>query len=177
MYTVPLSGIVFPWAAVAPIAPIAPIAKTAAVDLTRFTRASCLSGQRRVDHGRYGGGMRFVPMAAVAAVLVLASTASAGARTSKITYRPCRHEHLSARGGAGFSIPVTHLGVSRISCSRAAAAVRAGRFELTPGGPLFSTPGFVCSSPVGPPLPGTRPRYFRCTHRRERFEFLVPGSS
>jgi hypothetical protein len=122
-------------------------------------------------------GMRFVAAAAVAAALVLLSTASAGAQTATVIYRPCRHEHLSARAGAGFSIPVTHLGVSRISCSRAATAIRAGRFELTPGGPLFSTPGFFCSSPIGPPLPGTKPRYFRCTHRRERFEFLVAGSS
>ena len=120
--------------------------------------------------------MRSASAVAVVAVLVLAGTGSAGARTLTVTYRPCRHEHLSVRTGAGFSIPVSHLRVSRISCSHAATAVRAGRFELTPGGPLFSTPSFVCSSPVGPPPPGTKPRYFHCTHG-ERFEFLVPGSS
>lgn len=121
--------------------------------------------------------LRSVSAVAVAAVLALASASSAGARTSTVTYQPCRHEHLSARGASGFSIPVTRLRVSRISCSRAAAAVRAGSFELTPGGPLFSTPGFVCSSPIGPPLPGMKPRYYRCAHRRERVEFLLAGSS
>lgn len=123
--------------------------------------------------------MRSISVAAVAVGVALVPAASAGAtaQTPAVTYRPCPHKHPSAPSAPGFSIPVTHLRVNGISCSRSAAAVRAGKFELTPGGPLFSTPGFVCNSPIGPPLPGSKPRFFKCAHRRERFEFLVPGSS
>ena len=121
--------------------------------------------------------MRFVSALAVAAALALPNTAGAGTPAATVTYRLCLHRHPTAPTGPGFSIGVTHLRVSQISCSRAAAAVRAGKFELTPGGPLFSTPGFACQSPIGPPPPRSKPRYFRCTHRHERFEFLVPGSS
>jgi hypothetical protein len=51
------------------------------------------------------------------------------------------------------------------------------RAEATPGGPLFSTAGFKCGGPVGPPPPGAKPRYYRCNHGRQVFEFLVPGFS
>ena len=122
--------------------------------------------------------MRVVSAFVVVAAVLLPSAATAtGARAASVVYRPCPHNHPSAPSGTGFRLGVTHVRVSRISCSRAAASVRAGKFELTPGGPLFSTPGFVCRSPIGPPPPGSKPRYFRCAHRGERFEFLVPGSS
>jgi hypothetical protein len=111
------------------------------------------------------------------AALLPASAANAVARTQHVTYKRCLHEHLSARGMAGRPLNVTNLRVSRISCSRAAAAVRASTFEVTPAGPLFSTAGFKCGGPVGPPPPGAKPRYYHCNHGRQMFEFLVPGFS
>jgi len=98
-------------------------------------------------------------------------------RAPQGAYHRCRGEHLSVRGTAGGSLNVTNLRVIRLSCSRAAAAVRASSYEATPAGPLFASSGFSCSGPVGPPLPRAKPRYYHCNHRRERFEFLVPGFS
>ncbi len=119
--------------------------------------------------------------AATATVLLL--TGSAGfAHTQARAYHRCKREQLtvrglSVRGTAQGSLTVTNLRVIKISCSRAAAALRAGSYEATPGGPLFTSPGFSCSGPVGPPPPGAKPRYYHCGRRRRRFEFLVPGFS
>jgi hypothetical protein len=99
------------------------------------------------------------------------------ARTGQDAYHRCRGERLSVRGKAGGSLNVTRLRVVRISCSRAAAAVRASSYEATPAGPLFRSPGFSCSGPVGPRRQGARPRYYHCSHRRRTFEFLVPEFS
>jgi hypothetical protein len=118
-----------------------------------------------------------IALSAATAALLLVSVSAAVARTHHDIYHPCRHEHLSVRGTAGGSLKVTNLRVSRMSCSRAAAAVRASRYEATPGGPLFTSPGFSCSGPVGPPPPGAKPRYYHCVHGRETFEFLMPGFS
>ena len=119
--------------------------------------------------------------AATATLLVLSVTASF-AHTPQRSYHRCKREQLSVhgvsvRGTADGSLTVTSLRVIRISCSRAAAAVRASSYEATPGGPLFTSPGFTCSGPVGPPPPGSKPRYYRCDRRGQRFEFLVPGFS
>jgi len=130
---------------------------------------------------------KFSPMgalmlsAATATLLLLSATASF-AHTPQRSYHRCKREQLSVhglsvRGTAEGSLSVTNLRVIRISCSRAAAAVRASSYEATPGGPLFTSPGFTCSGPVGPPPPGSKPRYYRCERRRQRFEFLVPGFS
>ena len=118
---------------------------------------------------------------ATATLLLLSVTASL-ARTQHRVYHRCKREELtvhglSVRGTAEGSLTVTNLRVIGISCSRAAAAVRASSYEATPGGPLFTSPGFSCSGPVGPPPPGSKPRYYHCDHRRQRFEFLVPGFS
>jgi hypothetical protein len=99
------------------------------------------------------------------------------ARTRPGAYHRCRGEHLSVRGTAGGSLNITRFRVTRISCSHAAAAVRASRYEATPGGPRFRSPGFSCSGPAGPRLQGARPRYYHCHRRRHAFEFLVPGFS
>jgi hypothetical protein len=98
------------------------------------------------------------------------------ARTKHRAYHRCPGTHLSVRGPTG-SLNVANLGVIRISCSRARAALRASSYEATPGGPLFTSPGFRCGGPVGPRLPRTKPRYYHCNHRRQMFEFLVPGFS
>ena len=99
------------------------------------------------------------------------------ARTRQRAFHRCRGEHLRVRGTAGGSLNITNLRVSRISCSRAAVAVRASSYEPTPGGPLFTSPRFRCGGPVGPRLRGTRPRYYHCHRWRQAFEFLVPGFS
>jgi hypothetical protein len=119
--------------------------------------------------------------AAIASLLLLSVTASF-AHAPQRTYHRCKREQLrvhgvSVRGTADGSLTVTSLRVIRISCSRAAAAVRASSYEATPGGPLFTSPGFSCSGPVGPPPPGSQPRYYHCDRRGQRFEFLVPGFS
>ena len=99
------------------------------------------------------------------------------ARKQQAADHRCRGEHLSVRGMAGGSLPVTNLRVVRISCSRAADAVRASSYQATPAGPRFTSPGFSCGGPIGPRLQGTKPRYYHCNHRREMFKFLVPGFS
>ena len=99
------------------------------------------------------------------------------ARTKLGAYHRCRGEHLSVRGTGVGSLNVTNLRVIRISCPRARAALRASSYEATPGGPLFTSPRFSCSGPIGPPPPRAKPRYYHCNRRRQRFEFLVPGFS
>ena len=120
--------------------------------------------------------------AAAATLFLLSVTASFAHTQQRSIYHRCKREQLSVRGISVRGTPegsltVTNLRVIRISCSRAAAAVRASSYEATPGGPLFTSPGFSCSGPVGPPPPGSKPRYYHCDRRRQRFEFLVPGFS
>ncbi len=107
-----------------------------------------------------------------AAILALSAVPAEGAQ-----FKSCPNEHLSSRDPAGQTLPVTSLRVNRISCASAATAVRASTFEATPGGPLFSTRGFICTGPIGPPPPHSKPRDYSCTRGREKFEFLVPGFS
>jgi hypothetical protein len=120
-------------------------------------------------------------LVATATLLLVSATASFALMQHRIYHR-CKAERLTARGLSVRGTPqgsltVTNLRVIRISCSRAAAAVRASSYEATPGGPLFTSPGFSCSGPVGPPPPGSKPRYYQCDRRRQRYEFLVPGFS
>jgi hypothetical protein len=118
-----------------------------------------------------------ITLSVAAATLLPAGAANALARTQGITYGPCRDVHVTVHGPGSDSLRITNLRVHRISCSRTAAALRASTFEATPGGPLFSTAGFKCGGPVGPPPPGAKPRYYHCNHGRQVFEFLVPGFS
>jgi hypothetical protein len=111
------------------------------------------------------------------ATILIASATSRVALANQPVYHRCTREHLSVRGTAGGSLPITNLRVIRMSCAGAAIAVRASSYEATPGGPLFTSPGFSCSGPVGIPPPGTKPRYYRCDDRGKSFEFLVPGFS
>ena len=120
------------------------------------------------------GGRRIASVAAVTAAVVVA-LGSAPAQGAQL--KRCPDKHLVSRDATGQMLPITGLRVHRISCARAAAAVRASTFEATPGGPMFSTPGFSCTGPVGPPRPHSKPRYYRCTRAGEEFRFLVPGFS
>jgi len=118
-----------------------------------------------------------VALSVATATLLLVHVTGGFALTQQGAYHRCKREHLSVPGATGGSLAVTSLGVIRMSCSQAATAVRASSYEATPGGPLFTSPGFSCTGPVGPPPPGSKPRYYRCDHRRQRFEFIVPGFS
>jgi hypothetical protein len=113
-----------------------------------------------------------------AAVLIAAGVVAAGAAPAEgATFKPCRRERLSAHDPAGQALTITKVLVDRLPCASADAAIRASSFAATPGGPLFTTPGFTCTGPVGPPPPGSKPRYYRCTRGRTGFEFTVAGFS
>jgi hypothetical protein len=126
------------------------------------------------EHGTGIGGPRTASVGTFVAAVILALSA---APAEAAQFKRCLHEHLSSRDSAGQTLPITRVQVKRISCASAAAAVRASTFEATPGGPLFSTPGFICTGPIGPPPPRSKPRYYRCTRGPKQFEFLVPGFS
>jgi hypothetical protein len=101
---------------------------------------------------------------------VAAGMSSAGVAPTA-TFRPCAASQIrvpEAQPNTGF-FEVSKVSVSRLSCSTAKRVIRAGSFELTPGGPTFGTPGWHCSSPVGPPTIAAR--YFICRHGPEAFRF------
>jgi hypothetical protein len=64
---------------------------------------------------------------------------------------------------------VRNLQVSKLTCPKARKAIRRGRFEQTPGGEIFSTRGFGCDSPVGPPR---KPPIHPLPQRAPRFQVL-----
>jgi hypothetical protein len=95
---------------------------------------------------------------------LLVSPTAAGAPS--VAAMPSKHVWI---GCAGHPHHVRHVQVSRLSCSKATSAVRRGKFDLTPGGPVFSTPRFRCRSPVGPPPNG--PRFTVCRWHGRAFRF------
>lgn len=64
------------------------------------------------------------------------------------------------------------LQASHLTCPSAKRAIRRGKFEVTPGGLIFTTRGFACESPVGPPRDG--PRFTVCRRQRQAFRFYGP---
>lgn len=68
---------------------------------------------------------------------------------------------------------VQNLRASRLTCIGARKAIKRGKFEVTPGGQLFSTRGFHCESPVGPPRNG--PRFTHCRKGHRAFSFYGPS--
>lgn len=97
---------------------------------------------------------------AFAAVAVIGVASAAGAPRA-------RAGHWT--GCSGHPRQVRHVQVSRLSCAKAVRAIKRGKFALTPGGPLFTTPRFKCESPVGPPMDG--PRFTVCTRHHHKFRF------
>jgi hypothetical protein len=65
------------------------------------------------------------------------------------------------------SVEVTPVEVLHINCAQAAQAIKNGRVALTPGGPIFSTNGYVCRSaiilPRFDPSPSELPAVESCT--------------
>ena len=103
-------------------------------------------------------------------VAVLAASSAATAGAGAPAFRPCPAGHLVVKATTGGGLPISLLGVDRLSCARAVEALRAGSFALTPADPIFSTPGFHCTSPIGPPRPGPT-RYVVCRKGRAAFRF------
>ena len=104
-----------------------------------------IPGQGVTDFGlteRVPGGLDRLGRAVKINLVAPAVQAPDLARTRQRAYHRCRGEHLRVRGTAGGFLNITNLRVSRISCSRAAVAVRASSYEPTPGGPLFTSPRF-----------------------------------
>lgn len=103
----------------------------------------------------------------------MATAPVAGARTANITFSVCRGVRLNVRSTTpGNPFSVSNLAVSHLSCASAEKAVLAGSFAITPANPIFSTSGFRCTSPIGPP-PDTGPvvRYIVCRHAAHAFRF------
>jgi hypothetical protein len=98
-------------------------------------------------------------LAAVSASAVLSTGADTEAAALKRQWHGCvKHPRR-----------VRHLQVSRLTCAKAVRAIKRGKFESPPGGPTFSTPGYRCTWPVGPPLDG--PRFTVCRHYAHAFRF------
>jgi hypothetical protein len=105
---------------------------------------------------------RTVALAALAGVVfALAIGVGAGGATASGTGRwvAC----------SGHPRSVRHLQVSRLSCSEAVTAIKRGQLAFVPAGLAFSTRGFTCRSPVGPPEHGPRFTVCRRSHRAFRF--------
>jgi hypothetical protein len=103
-------------------------------------------------------------------LLVLAASASSALATGVethgvVTAAVSRHWHGCSRHPRR----VRHLQVSYLTCAKAIKAIKRGKFESPPGGPTFSTPGFRCHWPVGPPLDG--PRFTVCRRHSHAFRF------
>ena len=105
----------------------------------------------------------------VSATVLVALGAAATVAAAPVSFRACPASHLSVKTG-GRPFPVSLLGVSHLTCASALKALRAGSFFLTPADPIFSTPGFHCTSPIGPPRPGPT-RYVVCRKGQEAFRF------
>jgi hypothetical protein len=103
-------------------------------------------------------------------VTVIAASGAAAAGAGTPAFRPCPAGHLVVKITTGGGLPISLLGVSHLSCARALEAVHAGSFALTPAYPIFSTPGFHCTSPIGPPRAGPT-RYVVCRKGQQAFRF------
>ena len=111
----------------------------------------------------------------VAAALALVAGVLAGSGAASAAPRDASCAGLSVRvavsTGHGGHRTVTHVRVRRLSCARAASVLRAGSFALTPAGPLFTTPGYRCRSPIGPQ--GAATSVYRCARRRSTLRFTL----
>jgi hypothetical protein len=110
----------------------------------------------------------------VSATLLAAFAAATAGAGAPVSFRPCPNVQLRVRTTTpGTPLPISQLGVSHLSCAEAEKAVRSGSFELTPANPIFSTPGFRCTSPIGPPLPGMPAvRHVVCRDGVHTFRFV-----
>jgi hypothetical protein len=102
--------------------------------------------------------------AAVATVLV---SPAGAASPSPITYWTKCSSHVKVAG-----VEVSPVEVLHVTCAQANHAIRRARILLTPGGPIFSTHGYTCSStnilPRVDPSPVELPAAERCTGAQHR---------
>jgi hypothetical protein len=102
--------------------------------------------------------------AAVATVLV---SPAGAASPGPITYWTKCSSHVKVAGVEVSPVEVLHL-----TCAQANLAIRRARILLTPGGPVFSTHGYTCSStnilPRVDPSPIELPAAERCTGAQHR---------
>jgi hypothetical protein len=106
--------------------------------------------------------------------LLLLVVAGASASSALATGQAPRGAATAAATQAWVACPkhprrARRLQVSHLTCSKAVKAIKRGKFESPPGGPTFSTRGFRCHWPVGPPLDG--PRYTVCRRSSHAFRF------
>jgi hypothetical protein len=95
-----------------------------------------------------------------------------------LAWTVCSGEQVSAPLLPGTqTLGLTRIRANRMKCDRALHAIRTGSFEITPAGPQFTTGGFDCDSPIGPPPLQAPPRSFRCAAGNASFRFTVPGVS
>jgi len=124
----------------------------------RFPRHGCFTALR-------GGVLLGLVLSAVFAP-VLAHPAGA-ASPGPTTYWTRCSLHLKLA-----SIEVSPVEVLHLTCGQARHAIQRARILLTPGGPIFSTQGFTCSSmgilPRVDPSPIELPAAERCTGAEQR---------
>jgi hypothetical protein len=125
-----------------------------------------------------GKPLKKITLVVVSLVAAAATAVSHASTQSPPAYTLCKNAHPIARFRSPYSesLTVAKLSVHEISCPHAAVAVRAGSLDPTPGGLIFKTVGFSCSSPIGPPIPATRPlRAFTCTRGAGSIRFTLRG--
>jgi hypothetical protein len=97
---------------------------------------------------------------------VLAHPAGA-ASPGPITYWTRCSLHLKVA-----SVEISPVEVRHMTCGQARHAIQRARILLTPGGPIFSTPGLTCRSteilPRVDPSPNQLPEAERCTGAQQR---------
>jgi hypothetical protein len=102
--------------------------------------------------------------AAIATVLV---SPAGAASPGPITYWTKCSSHVKVAG-----VEVSPVEVQHLTCAQANLAIRQARILLTPGGPVFSTHGYTCSStnilPRVDPSPIELPAAERCTGAQHR---------
>jgi hypothetical protein len=113
-------------------------------------------------------GTLVMPILILGAAVATVFVSSAGAASpSPSTYWTECSSRVKVEGVEVSPVEVLHL-----TCAQANRAIRRARILLTPGGPIFSTHGYTCSStnilPRVDPSPIELPAAERCTGAQHR---------
>jgi hypothetical protein len=132
--------------------------------MTRRTCRRFARPRRRTASKKRGALAGLLLGAAVATVL--ASPAGAVSSGPIAFWSRCSL-HAKVAGVEVSPVEVLHL-----TCAQASRAIQEARILLTPGGPIFSTHGYTCSStkilPPVDPSPNQLPAAERCTGAKHR---------
>ena len=130
----------------------------------RFPRSLCCTAPKR---GALAG---LVLVLGAAVATVLASPAGASSSGPITFWTRCSLQVKVAE------VEVSPVEVLHLTCTQAGHAIQRAKILLTPGGPIFSTHGYTCSStnvlPRVDPSPNQLPAAERCTggeHRQLAF--------